>query len=67
MTPKVIYKDAEGKRRIKAVRCSIFADPNEVVREFIKATGLSTSTFIYQVQEGAKTFLWYGKAIEAYD
>ena len=66
MKPTVTYKDRDGKRRKKVVRASIFADPNEVVREFCKTNYMPTNTYIYNVTIGLTTYVWHGKAHEAF-
>ena len=62
MTPKVIYRDAEGNRRTKAVRCSILASASEVIGEFLKQSCLPDSTYVYLVKEGGATYAWHDRA-----
>ena len=68
MRATVVYRDANGKRKTKVVRnASIFAEPNEVIREFIQENRLSPRTYVYFVRQGATTFKWHGSAYDAYN
>ena len=68
MTPKVVFRDKEGKRRVKSVRCSILAEPDEVIREFHKANEekVGFCTYVYQVKQGAQTTAWHDIVLTAF-
>ena len=67
MKPQVIYKNDEGKRRTRVVRnVSIFAQPDEIIREFVRQNDLPKNTYIYQVKNGLLTFGWHSTARYAF-
>ena len=68
MSTIVTYKDPEtGKRRQKAARISVFAGPNDVVRELITMMRLHPNTYIYSIKQGAFSYAWKGPARDAFD
>ena len=63
----VTYKDKEGKRRSRVARCSIFADFEEAIRQVCNQERLSLYTYVYNVRQGATTYIWRQNAIEAFN
>lgn len=63
----VAYKDKEtGKRRTRVARCSPFADFESAIRQVCEQERLSLYTYVYTVRQGATTYIWHQKAIEAF-
>ena len=62
----VTYKDRDGKRRQKSVPISPFTEINQTVREFVNYMRLSPRTYIYNVKQGATTYIWKSLAYDAF-
>ena len=65
MKAKVFFKDEQNKSRQKTIEV-VKNEPNEIVREFIKATGRPRYTYIAHIRCGRYDYQWLGTAKEAY-